>query len=147
MIQRIQTLFLLFAAVCSFLLFAFPFASVPAKVENSALFSNDTVYNLNDNVALLVIYALVGVVALTAIFLFNNRQRQMMVGKAATGVNLLAIILTILFFSQDAVMKSEVTPDDQLGLYMPIVGLVMLILAVRAIQKDEKLVKSMDRLR
>jgi peptidoglycan/LPS O-acetylase OafA/YrhL len=147
MIQRIQTLFLLLAAICSFLLFAFPFASVPAKVENSALFSNDTVYNLSDNYALLAFYALVGVIALAAIFLFNNRPRQIMVGKVAMGIHLLAIILTIVFFSQDAVMQSETTPNDQLGLYAPIIGLVMLILAVRAIQKDEKLVKSMDRLR
>jgi hypothetical protein len=48
---------------------------------------------------------------------------------------------------QDSVMQSGVTPDDGLGLYTPIVGLVLSLLAARFIKKDENLVKSMDRLR
>lgn len=147
MIQRIQSIFLLLASACSFALFAVPFASVKETVAGSALFSNDTVYNLNDNIALLAMYAIAGVLALVAIFLFKNRSQQKVVARVAAIFNIIGIVLAIVFFMQDSVMSSAVTPEDGLGLYTPIVGLVLIFLAIRAIGKDDKLVRSMDRLR
>lgn len=148
MIQRIQSIYLLVASACSFALFGFPFASVNEKVADSALFSNDTVYNLSDNTALLAVYCLAGVVALAAIFLFNNRPRQKSVAWVAAVFNLVGIVLAVVLFMQDSVMDSSaVTPNDGIGLYTPIVGFVLILLAVRAIGKDEKMVRSMDRLR
>ncbi|MFK7950844.1 MAG: DUF4293 domain-containing protein [Saprospiraceae bacterium] len=147
MIQRIQSIYLLVAAACSFALFGFPFASVESKVADSALFSNDMVYNLSDNIALLAIYCLAGVVALVAIFLYNNRNRQKLVARVAAVFNLIGIVLAVILFMQDSVMDSGVTPNDGIGLYTPIVGFVLILLAVRAIGKDENMVRSMDRLR
>lgn len=147
MIQRIQSIYLFIASACSFALFGFPFASVDKEIADSALFSNDTVYNLSDNTALLAIYVLAGVVALVAIFLFNNRSRQKSVARVAAVFNLIGIALAVILFMQDSVMDSGVTPDDGIGLYTPIVGFVLILLAVRAIGKDEKTVRSMDRLR
>lgn len=147
MIQRIQSIFLFLASACSFSLFGLPFANVEEKVANSALFSNDTVYNLSDSTALLGVYVLAGFLALAAIFLFKNRKQQTVVARIAAVVNLIGIILAVVLFMQDPVMESSVTPDDGLGLYLPILGFVLNLLAIRAIGKDEKLVKSMDRLR
>jgi peptidoglycan/LPS O-acetylase OafA/YrhL len=147
MIQRIQSIFLLIASACSFALFGFPFASVDKIVENSALFSNDTVYNLSDNMALLIIYVLAGLLALGAIFLFKNRNQQKTVARVAAVFNLIGIVLAIVFFVKDSVMDSGVTPNDGIGLYTPIVSFVLILLAVRAIGKDEALVRGMDRLR
>jgi peptidoglycan/LPS O-acetylase OafA/YrhL len=147
MIQRIQSIFLLFASACSFALFGFPFASVDKTVENSALFSNDTVYNLSDNIALLIVYVIAGLLAFGAIFLFKNRSQQKSLARVAAVFNLIGIALAVFFFTQDNVMSSGVTPNDGIGLYTPIVGFVLILLAVRAIEKDDKLVKSMDRLR
>jgi peptidoglycan/LPS O-acetylase OafA/YrhL len=147
MIQRIQSIFLLFASACSFALFGFPFASVDKTVENSALFSNDTVYNLSDNIALLIVYVIAGLLAFGAIFLFKNRSQQKSLARVAAVFNLIGIALAVFFFTQDNVMSSGVTPNDGIGLYTPIVGFVLILLAVRAIGKDDKLVKSMDRLR
>lgn len=147
MIQRIQSIYLLIASACSFALFGFPFASVDKAVADSALFSNDTVYNLSDNTALLVIYVLAGVIAFAAIFLFNNRNRQKSVARVAAVFNLIGIVLAVVLFMQDSVMDSGVEPNDGLGLYTPIIGFILILLAVRAIGKDENMVRSMDRLR
>ncbi len=147
MIQRIQSIFLLLASACSFALFGLPFATVKEQVADSALFATDTVYNLNDSTALLGIYVVAGLLALVAIFLFKNRKQQVVVARIAAVVNLIGIVLAIVMFIQDSVMESTVTPDDGLGLYTPIIGFVLNLLAIRAIQKDDKLVKSMDRLR
>jgi peptidoglycan/LPS O-acetylase OafA/YrhL len=147
MIQRIQSIFLLIASACSLVLFKFPFASVDKTVENSALFSNDTVYNLNDNMALLIIYVLAGLLAFGAIFLFKNRNQQKSIARVAAVFNLIGIVLAVVFFVKDSVMDSGVTPNDGIGLYTPVVGFILILLAVRAIGKDEKLVRGMDRLR
>jgi peptidoglycan/LPS O-acetylase OafA/YrhL len=146
-IQRIQSIFLLIASACSFALFGFPFATVKEKVADSALFATDTVYNLNDSTALLGIYVVAGLLALVAIFLFKNRNQQKTVARVAAVVNLVGIVLAVVLFMKDGVMESAVSPNDGLGLYTPILGFVLNLLAIRAIGKDEKLVKSMDRLR
>ena len=147
MIQRIQSIFLLVASACSFALFGFPFASVDKTVANSALFSNDTVYNLSDNMALLIVYVIAGLLAFGAIFLFKNRNQQKSIARVAAVFNLIGIVLAVVFFMKDSVMDSGVTPNDGLGLYTPIIGFVLILLAVRAIGKDEALVRGMDRLR
>jgi peptidoglycan/LPS O-acetylase OafA/YrhL len=147
MIQRIQSIYLLVASACSFALFGFPFASVDKKVADSALFSNDTVYNLSDNTALLAIYVLTGVVAFAAIFLFSNRNRQKTVAGVAAVFNLIGIAFAVIVLMQDSVMDSAAVPNYGIGLYTPILGLILILLAVRAIAKDEKMVRSMDRLR
>lgn len=147
MIQRIQSIFLLLASACSFALFGFPFASVDKIVENSALFNNDTMYNLSDNTVLLIVYVLVGLLAFGAIFLFKNRNQQKLVARVAAVFNLIGIALAIVFFMKDSVMDSGIMPNDGVGLYTSIVGFVLILLAVRAIGKDEELVRGMDRLR
>jgi len=146
-IQRIQSIFLLLASACSFALFGLPFATVQEKVADSALFATDTLYNLNDSTALLGIYVVAGLLALVAIFLFKNRKQQTLIARIAAVVNLVGIVLAVLLFMKDGVMESAVSPDDGLGLYTPVIGFILNLLAIRAIQKDDKLVKSMDRLR
>ena len=37
--------------------------------------------------------------------------------------------------------------NDEFGMYLPVAGIIFALLAYRFIQKDNKLVKSMDRLR
>jgi len=44
-------------------------------------------------------------------------------------------------------MAQEAQVNDQFGMYLPLVGLLFSGLAIHFIRKDEKLVKSMDRLR
>lgn len=143
MIQRIQTLFLALAAACAFGLFGLPFATSSA-VSASTLFS-DGVFNLQDHPAILGAFCLAGALTLISIFLFNNRKTQLLLGRFGIIANVIGIVLVIVFFMQDAGAPDE--PNDELGIYLPILFLVFAALAQRGIMKDEKLVKSMDRLR
>ncbi len=146
MIQRIQSLFLLLAAVCAFSLFALPFASTGDTVATSSLFA-DSIYDIQDHVALIALFAAAGGLALISIFLFNNRKLQLMLGRFAIIANIIGIILVIVFFMNEKESLGAVNPDDGLGIYPPILFIVFGILALRYIGKDENLVKSMDRLR
>ena len=143
MIQRIQTIYLLLAAASSLSLLALPFASSSENISASALFADST-YNLQDNIALLVLFALGGALALIAIFLFKNRKLQIKIGQSV--ILLLAIgvgVTAYLWFSDGTMDKATLG----LGMFAPLSGFIFTFLAIRAIRKDEKLVRSADRLR
>jgi hypothetical protein len=147
MIQRIQSIFLAVAGVLSFGLFGVPFASTGGGVTSSSLFA-DGMYNLHDNVALLVFFCIAGGLAIIDIFLFKNRPLQIRLGMFAFIANIIGLILGVVLFIQDGIMNAQgVEVDDGIGVYLPIVAGVFLLLAIRAIRKDDALVKSADRLR
>ncbi len=149
MIQRIQTIFLALAAGADLSVFGLPFATVPETIASSTLFTNDLLYNLQDNVLLMIAYGLSGILALAAIFLYSDRKKQMLVTRLALVSTIISAVLTVVFLWRDtAVLESTVSPDDAFGAYMPIIGIVFLFLSNYYIKKDEKLVRSSyDRLR
>jgi divalent metal cation (Fe/Co/Zn/Cd) transporter len=146
MIQRIQTIFLLLAAGASFGLLALPFASTTSAMSNTALFA-DGVYNVQDSAGMLAFFCGAGALALIAMFLFRNRGLQMRLTIFAFIANLLGIVFGVLYFMQNAQDIGDAVPNEELGVYLPILTIIFTLLAYRFIRKDEKLVKSMDRLR
>lgn len=146
MIQRIQSIFLLLAAASGFGVLALPFASTVEAVQGSALFS-DKVYSIGDNTGLLVLFAVAGALSIASIFLYNNRQLQMKIGRIALIANILGIVLAIVLFWQDLSKIGSSEVDDGFGIYLPALFIVFAGLALRAIKKDEALVRSADRLR
>ncbi|NJC26081.1 DUF4293 domain-containing protein [Neolewinella antarctica] len=143
MIQRIQSIFLFLGAVLCFVLFFTDVADTPAPMETSSLFA-DAQFTLFDDPILLVLFGLAGVLLLVNIFLFNNRKLQMT-------LSLVAILLVVLgagygafrFFTD--VAAGSATPD--FGLILPLLAIIFGWLARNNIKKDEKLVRSADRLR
>ncbi|MBR9922276.1 MAG: DUF4293 domain-containing protein [Bacteroidetes bacterium] len=145
MLQRIQSVFLFLAALASLLLFVFPFAATPTAVPGSDLFA-DAVFNIQDNIAILIFFVLGGLLALLSIFQFKNRTGQIRLGILAFIANLIGLVLAVIFFMQENNL-GETAVDDQMGLYLPILAFVFILLAIRFIRKDDNLVRSMDRLR
>ena len=146
MIQRIQTIFLLLAAGALGSLFALPFATTEAA-EAKGIFT-DSVYNLHDNIGLLVMVAFGILVALISMFSFKNRIRQMRFGYLGMILSILIPVMAFLYFtSQIEKMDESQHTADALGIVAPFVALVFFIAANRFIKKDDKLVRSMDRLR
>ena len=146
MIQRIQSVFLLLAAGAAFGLFALPFATTAQAVDSSVLFS-DGIFSLTDNIALLILFCLAGGLAFISIFLYNNRQNQLRLGRFAIIANIIGLVLAIILFMQDRDTLGAAIPEDGLGLFLPIAFLLFGFLALRFINKDERTVNSMDRLR
>jgi peptidoglycan/LPS O-acetylase OafA/YrhL len=146
MIQRIQSLFLLLAGAGSLSLFALPFATTQDSVASSPLL-NDAVFNLSDNIILLILFVLGGALSLAAIFFFKNRKLQMRLARISFIANLLGMVVVAILYLNDAANQGEAEPTDGIGAYMPILSMALLFLAIRYIKKDDTLVKSMDRLR
>jgi len=146
MIQRIQSLLLLLAAAAVFALFKLPFGSSDGAIAASALF-NDGVFTIQDNIALLGLFCAAGAIAFITIFLFNNRPLQLKLSRVAIIANVIGIILAVVLFMQDSNAMGTALPKEELGLGLPVLSIIFTALAIRFINKDENLVKSMDRLR
>jgi hypothetical protein len=142
MIQRIQSVWLLLAAACGFLTTEAPIFS--------ARLANNTAYNLMANSSLLLFAILMGAacVSLIAIFLFKKRPVQLRLCVIGILLAVIAIALQVRDVEQyKSATAGLVSGTWQWGGLLPILMIIFFILAARGIYKDQKLVKSLDRLR
>lgn len=140
MIQRIQTIWLLAASALGFTTLAnsISFYSGNKLVDNMSRFVPLTA---RENVFILILTISVAVAALVSIFLYKDRKMQMKVVAAVAGFSAINLVLYFLQIKNYIEGKMDLTAIVAFG--VP----VFLLLAMNAIWKDEKLVKSVDRLR
>ncbi len=146
MLQRIQTIFLMIAVLAFGSLFYFPFASTETAYEN---FLSDKIYNLLDLPGLMVVVIVAIVITMLSILLFKNRGFQIKLAWLSIVFGIVIPVWAMLEFyltTQEQGLE-DIQYSLGAGIFIPIVIIVALILAVRNIKKDDKLVKSMDRLR
>lgn len=145
MIQRIQTIFLLLAAVAVSGTFFLPFASSPEAVANSIL--ADQSYDIEDNIVLKILFGATILIALISIFQFKNRKQQMRTNLFALFFVMVGAVIVIVQLLQANNLLDAGNVQPAVGFVSPFVTIAFLSLAYYFIKKDEKLVKSMDRLR
>lgn len=143
MIQRIQSIYLFLAAAASGGMFALPYAETPQAVDTSYLFA-DGVFTIDDRLPVMVTFVIAGLASLIAVFLYKNRVAQMRVSILAMIASVIGIGLGLAFFFQD---NADEMADPAVGVALPLLMVLFAYLAWRNIRKDEKLVRSMDRLR
>jgi uncharacterized membrane protein len=138
MIQRIQSIWLLLVAAFAAITFRFPFANgdwlkdtVPTSVPLDA----------TTTIWLSIITVLTGALGFVTIILFDNRKLQLKL--CYLGIFLTVILLVMYFLEMTNFANSVVAL--WCIFYFAILG--SYILAARGIWKDEKIIKSMDRLR
>lgn len=139
MIQRIQTIWLFLSAICAACTYKFPFYS-------GNIIGKDNVQRYeklvaSSNFLLLISTALLIGGAIVIIFLYKNRKQQFWLTIGAAG---LAIINIIIYFSE---LKKFISGNMSLTAVLAFAIPIFLLLAANGIWKDEKLVKSLDRLR
>ena len=132
MIQRIQSIYLLLAGLVSGVLsYFFP-----------------TGFDAVGTIDLPVIYEAFLISALLSfiiIFLFKNRKLQFVLGRLNIVLNL--ILLGVFVYWSLTLSGESLLSEKGIGKFIPIISIVLLVLANKAIKKDEQLVKSVDRLR
>ena len=136
MLQRIQSIYLLLAAgISGGLIFVFDLWKTN---EGHALFAKDELLYLG-------LFLASAVLSLISIFMFKNRQSQFVMGRLNIILN---FILLGLFVYRSLSLSGEAQVSEKgIGMLLPIFSIVFLVLANKAIKKDEDLVKSVDRLR
>lgn len=143
MIQRIQSVFLFLAAVACLVLFALPVATTNTPEAASALFS-DGQYTLSDDPVLMGFFAFAGLLLLGGIFLFRNRPLQIRLSWLS-----IAIILGGVGYGFYLLSADQAQDEAQVGsgIALPLLAIILAYLAKTYIHKDERLVRSADRLR
>jgi hypothetical protein len=136
MLQRIQTIYLLLSAgVSAGLIYVFELWTTP---EGLVVFADDINYVL----ALFLASAFFSILSISR---FRNRKFQFVLGRLNIILN---FILLGLFVYQSLNVSGETDVSEKgIGIFIPIISIVLLALANKAIKKDEDLVKSVDRLR
>ncbi len=136
MIQRIQTFFLvivgILAGVLPFLLYIW--------VDGEGV----EVFAKNELFISIAFYAS-ALLAVIAIFMYKNRQNQFVVNRLNMILNL--FLLGFFVYRSLSLSGESVISEKGIGMLIPVFSIVFLVLANRAIKKDEDLVKSVDRLR
>ena len=136
MIQRIQTVYLFLAFICMGVLpFVFPLWKDAAGKD----------FYFMMNTAYAALFGLSMTLSLISIFGYKKRQNQFVMNRLNMILN---VILLGLFVYRLLSLSGETTVSEKgIGMFLPIVSIVLLVLANKAIKKDEDLVKSVDRLR
>ncbi len=140
MLQRIQTVYILIAFIAAGILpFIFPLWTT----------GTDENYYFWGNLAFILLFIFSAMLSIVSIFRYKNRKSQFIIGRFNIILNL---ILLGLFIYQSLNLSGETDPntivsEKGIGMFLPIVSIVFLSLANKAIKKDEDLVKSVDRLR
>lgn len=137
MIQRVQTIYLFLVAAACVLYIFLPIGNVTLNDVAGVWYIKQSMPNLITDI-------LLAIIAVVAIFLYNNRQMQMKV----VLVNILLSLALIGLFFYELMQHYGISHYSfRFGAVLPIFILLFNVLAYGSIKSDEKLVRSMDRLR
>ena len=154
MIQRIQSIYLLLVAILSAAMFFLPISYVATSANVFSLsclgFTAAPPFNgLHVSTwTFALIGALIPIVALATIFLYKKRKLQIRLAI----VNFLLmdvfyLLMICLMFLADKRLGLPSRWGYNLVACLPAICMILTFLAIKGIQKDEKLVRSLDRLR
>jgi hypothetical protein len=144
MIQRIQSLYLLVSSLISGgLIFLFSFWT---DNNSNSIKILDT---LNSDSILIktigISFFASALLSLYTIFVFKDRKKQFVLGRINILINF--YLLGVLLFQSLNVPGELASSEKGIGIFTPVIVVILLVMANKAIKKDEDLVKSVDRLR
>ncbi len=137
MIQRIQTVYLFLAAIAALLLLFLPLGGLSEEAGTALDLIKST-----EVIALTALGLVMVSLPLLAVFLYAKRGLQVQVG----GLGLLTAVAFVAVFLAGFASEFDAY-KPMAGAAMPVLYVVFLLLAIRGIRSDEKLVRSMDRFR
>lgn len=154
MIQRIQSLYLLVAAALLAVAIFAPIASFAgggAELTLSAFALADAAGEYAESTIWMgILLSLSAALPFITIFLYKHRQLQMRL----CGVELVLLagdiaFMAIYWFLAERVVENAAFSASviRFGAVMPVISIVFVALAMRAIFRDEMLVRSLDRIR
>jgi glucan phosphoethanolaminetransferase (alkaline phosphatase superfamily) len=157
MIQRIQTVFLFLSIVAVVAMLFAPLWTKTnlqtgdlAQLTPTALtYTRQTAVVSQQSTIYIAVLAFVSITfAFLSIFTYKNRMRQVLYNLLNILV-LIAILGCLIYFSAkgEKFFSEPAQGNFGLGYFMPAIAVLMNSLANRFIRRDEKLVKSVDRLR
>ncbi|MFT5103418.1 MAG: hypothetical protein ACI86C_001071 [Candidatus Latescibacterota bacterium] len=136
MLQRIQTIYIIISVLLIGALYMwFP---VVADTEGKAVVSKDEL------VIFIPVFLSIAL-AIISILSFKKRQLQFVLNRLNIILNF--VLLGVFVYRSLTLSGETLVSEKGIGVLLPIISIVFLVMANKAIKKDEDLVKSVDRLR
>lgn len=150
MIQRVQSIYLLLAGLlCAAILISTIFivndGTSSAFIGVWGVQDGDLDFSVPSLIPIMIVATITAVIDFVAIFQFKNRKKQVLMVRMALLLTLVLMGWMGLVFYQLSTQDLAVTPMS--GVFHTVLIFFANILALRGITKDDKLVKSVDRLR
>tara|TARA_B110000003_G_scaffold273772_1_gene312195 strand:- start:124 stop:534 length:411 start_codon:yes stop_codon:yes gene_type:complete len=136
MLQRIQTVYLVISASIMGALYIW-FPSIISE-KDLILISKD------EPVILGLIFGSI-LIAFFSIFSYKKRKSQFVINRLNIILNF--FLLGVFVYRSLTLSGETLVSEKGIGVFLPIISIVFLVMANKAIKKDEDLVKSVDRLR
>lgn len=136
MLQRIQTLYLIVSGILITALYIW----FPLVID----VDGNTVIERDEPLVLGLLLLSVGL-TITVILAFKKRKLQFVLNRLIIILNF--VLLGVFVFRSLTLSGETLVSEKGIGVLLPIISIVLLAMANKAIKKDEDLVKSVDRLR
>ena len=136
MIQRIQTIYMLVSIMSLLALYNW----FPVIEDEAGLI----IIERNEPLIIGLLIASVGL-TIFSILKYKTRQTQFVLNRLAIILNF--FLLGVFVYRALTISGETLVSEKGIGVLVPIISIVFLVLANRAIRRDENLVKSADRLR
>lgn len=136
MLQRIQTVYILLSALLIGALYVW-FPVVQDEAGSAVIEKNEP----------LVMGLIIGSVVLALISIVNFKKRKLQFVLNRLNIILNFVLLGVFVYRSLTVSGETLVSEKGIGMLIPIISVVFLVLANKAIRRDEDLVKSVDRLR
>jgi hypothetical protein len=152
MIQRIQSVYLFLALIITGSLFYLDLAELASPVNSYTLTYKGLITTGEASTmampALALNILLLLAVALTAVTIFIYKKRMIQIRLCALNMGLHAgISIMIFYFGKMAAKEFQTELSFNWPLILPLISLILIFLAMRAIGKDEALIRSLNRIR
>jgi len=155
MIQRVQSIWLVLAVITLICIFFLPLLTKNVNGGQYGVYTSGihTEIKVEDIEQYAVIFAIptitlniaAAILCFAAIFFFKNRRLQK---RIIIFAYFSVILLAILCFNSGLQLPGGLTGTSiTVGTFLPLVAVVLCLLAIRGIRKDEQLLRSADRLR
>ena len=141
MLQRMQSVWLLLAAIFAFLTIRFSFYS--GNIEPPGKAAGFQYLTASFNIWILIVTIAVICIAVIDIFLYKNRKLQSRL--AIVGI-LFSVLNIFLYFKASNQFVEQQGSHTITSIFVYVIP-VLFFLAARGIYRDQKLVKSLERLR
>lgn len=136
MLQRIQTIYLIISALVMGALYLW----FPVVTDTAGL----VVIEKSEPLVFGLIF---GSLALAVISILNYKKRKLQFVLNRLNIILNFVLLGVFVYRSLTLSGETLVSEKGIGVLLPVISIVFLVLANKAIKRDEDLVKSVDRLR
>ncbi|MBT4919497.1 MAG: DUF4293 domain-containing protein [Flavobacteriaceae bacterium] len=136
MLQRVQTVYLFISASIMGALYIW----FPTIISEKGLI----LISKDEPVILGLIFGSI-LIAFFSIFSYKKRKSQFVINRLNIILNF--FLLGVFVYRSLTLSGETLVSEKGIGVFLPIISIVFLVMANKAIKKDEDLVKSVDRLR